>query len=107
MNRKEEFIKLLEAQTFKTNSEIDDYADEHNLPATEVWQWFSEYRDDCLIKQSIGTPCEGCKYVTRVEGFIPCYECCRSKSDYYEKKYNKNTVGGSYEILHTRGRKTA
>ena len=29
MDWKEEFIKLLEAGTFKTNSEIDDYADEH------------------------------------------------------------------------------
>ena len=86
MNRKEEFIKLLEEQTFKTNSEIDDYADEHNLPAAKVWQLFSEYRNDCLIKQSIGTPCEGCKYVTQVDGFTPpCYECCRNKSDYYEK----------------------
>lgn len=86
MNRKEEFIKLLESGAFKTNSEIDDYADEHNLPAAKVWQWFSEYRDDYLIKQSIGTPCEGCKYVTQIDGFTPpCYECCRSKSDYYEK----------------------
>lgn len=86
MNRKEEFIKLLEEQAFKTNSEIDDYADEHNLPAAKVWQWFSEYRDDCLIKQSIGTPCEGCKYVTQIDGFTPpCYECCRNKSDFYEK----------------------
>ena len=29
MNWKEEFIKLLETETFKTNSEIDDYTDEH------------------------------------------------------------------------------
>ena len=86
MNWKEEFIKLLEAQTFKTNSEIDDYADEHNLPAAKVWQWFSEYRDDCLSKQSIGTPCEGWIYVTQTDGFTPpCYECYRNKSDYYEK----------------------
>lgn len=85
MNRKEEFIKLLEAQTFKTNSEIDDYADEHNLSAATVWQWFSEYRDDCLIKQSIGTQCEGCKYVTRIEDFILCYKCYQSNFDYYEK----------------------
>lgn len=35
MNWKEEFIKLLEAKSFKTNSEIDGYADEHNLPAAE------------------------------------------------------------------------
>lgn len=84
MNWKEEFIKLLEEQAFKTNSEIDDYADEHNLPAAKVWQWFSEYRDDCLIKQSIGTPCEGCKYVTQVDGCAPCYECCRNKADFYE-----------------------
>lgn len=53
MNWKEEFIKLLEARTFKTNSEIEDYADEHNLPVADVWQCFAEYRDDCLIKQSI------------------------------------------------------
>ena len=85
MNLKEEFIKLLKAGTFKANSEIDGYADEHNLPAAEVWQWFSEYRDDCLIKQSIGTQCEGCKYVTRIEGFVPCYECCRGRPDYYTK----------------------
>lgn len=85
MNWKEEFIKSLEEQTFKTNSEIDDYADEHNLPAAKVQQWFSEYRDDCLIKQSIGTPCEGCKYVTQVDGCVPCYECCRNKTDFYEK----------------------
>ena len=85
MNRKEEFIRLLEAGAFKTNSEIDDYADDHNLSVLEVWQGFAEYRDACLIKQSIGTPCEGCKYVTRVDGCSPCYECCRSKSDYYEK----------------------
>lgn len=45
MNWKEEFIKLLEAGTFKTNSEIDDYADEHNLPVADVWQCFAEYRD--------------------------------------------------------------
>ena len=86
MNRKEEFIKLLEAGNFKTNSEIDDYADEHNLPVTEVWQWFSDYKNECLIKQSIGTPCEGCKYVTQIDGFTPpCYECCRNKTDFYEK----------------------
>ncbi len=35
MNWKEEFIKLLEAGTFETASDIDDYADEHNLPVTE------------------------------------------------------------------------
>ena len=49
MNWKEEFIKLLEAGAFKTDSEIDDYADEHNLPAADVWQCFAEYRDDYLI----------------------------------------------------------
>lgn len=85
MNWKEEFIKLLEEGNFKTNSEIDDYADEHNLHISEVWQWFAEYRDNYLIKQSIGTPCEGCKYVARIEGSVPCYECCRNKADFYEK----------------------
>lgn len=86
MNWKEEFIKLLEAKTFKTDSEIDDYADEHNLSAAIVWQWFSEYRDDCLIKQSTGTPCEGCKYVTQIDSLTsPCYDCCRNKTDFYEK----------------------
>ena len=89
MNWKEEFIKLLEAETFKTDSEIDDYADENNLPAADVWQCFAEYRDDCLIKQSIGTPCEGCKYVTQIDGpTSPCYECCRNKADFYEKENN-------------------
>ena len=87
MNWKEEFIKLLEAETFKTDSEIDDYADEHNLPAADIWHCYAEYRDDCLIKQSIGTPCEGCKYVTRIGGFIsPCYECCRNRPDFYEER---------------------
>ena len=36
MNWKEEFIKLLESGAFKTNSEIDDYADGHNLSVLEV-----------------------------------------------------------------------
>lgn len=88
MNWKEEFIKLLEAQAFNTNSEIDDYADEHNLPAADVWQCFEEYKDDCLIKQSIGTPCEGCKYVITSRGWGPCDDCCRNKPDCYEKEIN-------------------
>lgn len=84
---KKEFIKLLEAGTFKTNSEIDDYADEHDLPAADVWQCFAEYKDDYLIKQSIGTPCEGCKYVTQIGDLTPpCYECCRNKTDFYEER---------------------
>lgn len=86
MNWKEEFIKLLEAGTFKTDSEIDDYADEHNLLVADVWQCFAEYTEDWLIKQSIGTPCEGCKYVIQSSGSIPCYECCRNKPDYYEER---------------------
>ena len=86
MNWKEEFIKLLGAGAFKTDSGIEDYADDHSLPTAEVWRWFSEYRDACLIKQSIGTPCEGCKYVTQIEGLTsPCYECCRNKADFYTK----------------------
>ena len=86
MNWKEEFIKLLETGSFKTNSEIDDYADEHNLPITDIWQYFAEYRDDYLIKQSIGTLCEGCKYVTQIDSLTsPCYDCCRNKTDFYEK----------------------
>ena len=83
MNWKEEFIKLLEEGYSKT---IDDYAKEHNLPISAVWQCFSDYRNECLIKQSIGTPCEGCKYVTQIDGFTPpCYECCRNKADFYTK----------------------
>ncbi len=87
MNWKEEFIKLLEADKISTDSEIDDYADEHNLSAADVWHCYAEYRDDCLIKQSIGTPCEGCRYVTRIGGFVsPCYECCRNRPDFYEER---------------------
>ena len=66
---KEEFIKLLKAGIFKTNFEIDGYAYEHNLPISDVWQCFLEYEDDCLIEQSIGTPCEGCKYVITSRGW--------------------------------------
>lgn len=86
MNWKEEFIKLLEAGTFKTNSEIDDYADEHNLPVADVWQCYAEYRNDYSIKQSIGTPCEGCKYVIIGRGWGPCDNCCRNKTDFYEER---------------------
>ena len=89
MDWKEEFIRLLESSEISTSSEIDDYADEHNLPVADVWQCFTEYRDECLIKQSIGTPCEGCKHVTRIGGLISsCYECCRNKADFYEKGNN-------------------
>lgn len=86
MTWKEEFIRLLKTETFKTSSEIDDYADEHNLSVADVWQCFAEYRDGRLIEQSVGTPCEGCKYVTQIGGLTPpCYECCRNKADFYEK----------------------
>lgn len=86
MNWKEEFIELLEAGTFKTDSEIDDYADEHNLPATDVWQCVAHYNVSCLIKSSIGALCEGCKHVA--EGSIICRDCCRNKTDFYEKENN-------------------
>lgn len=89
MDWKEEFIRLLKTGSFKTDSDIDDYADEHNLPIADVWQCFAEYRYECLIEQSIGTPCEGCKYVTQIEGLTPpCYECYRNKADFYEKGNN-------------------
>ena len=84
MNWKKEFIKLLEADKFSTDSEIDDYADEHNLPAAEVWQCVANYNISCLIKGSIGTPCEGCKHVA--EGSIICRDCCRNKTDFYEER---------------------
>ena len=86
MSWEEEFIKLLEAGAFKTDSEIDDYAYEHNLSVLDVWRCFTEHRKNCLVKQSIGTPCEGCKYVTHIDGLTsPCYECCRNKADFYTK----------------------
>lgn len=88
MNWKEEFIKLLEAETFQTASDIDDYADEHNLPAADVWQCFTKYEESVLIKQSIGTPCEGCKYVVTQEGWGPCDDCCRNKTDFYTEVEN-------------------
>ena len=83
MDWKEEFIKLLEAGTFETDSEIDDYADEYNLPVSDVWQCVAEHEEDYLIEQSIGTSCEGCKYVTVIRGWAPCRDCCRNKADFY------------------------
>ena len=65
MNWKEEFIKLLEAGAFKTDSEIDDYADQHDLPASDVSQYYAKYRDDYKLKQKIGTPCEACNYIAQ------------------------------------------
>ena len=50
MNWKEEFIKLLEEGTFKTDSEIDDYADEHNLPIADVWHCYVEYREMRILR---------------------------------------------------------
>ena len=84
MDWKEEFVRLLESSQISTDSEIDDYADEHSLSAAEVWQCYAEYKEDCLIKQSIGTPCEGCKHVA--EGSTICRDCRRNKTDFYEER---------------------
>lgn len=86
MNWREEFVRLLESSQISTDSEIDDYADEHNLSIADVWQCYAEYKENHLIKQSIGTPCEGCKHA--IEGSIICLECCRNKADFYEKESN-------------------
>ena len=56
MNWKEEFVRLLESSKISTDFEIDNYANEHNLSIADVWQCYAEYKDNCLIKQSIGTP---------------------------------------------------
>lgn len=78
---KEEFKNKYLVGDFRTDSDIEDFADERNLSWGEVF--------DCLDElQTAGTPCEKCKHIGFRYSMYPCNSCSRRPGiiDMYESK---------------------
>lgn len=82
---KKKFKKKYDNNEFRTASYIYDFIDDNDVSAEEVFEYYNELIDARLIKESIGTSCEGCKYVTEAI-CRPCEGCVRGKKDYYTKE---------------------
>lgn len=82
---KKKFKKKYDNNEFFTASYIYDFIDYNNVSGEEVFEYYNELIDTKLIKESLGTPCEGCKYVTEAI-CRPCEGCVRGKKDYYTKE---------------------
>lgn len=82
---KKKFKKKYDNNEFRTASYIYDFIDANNVSGGEVLEYYNELIDARLIKESLGTPCEGCKYVTEVI-CRPCEGCVRGRKDYYTKE---------------------
>ena len=75
---REELRKLVESGKFRTDSDVDDYAEERGLSVRDVEQAIWE-----IISEN--TPCHGCKHVTLMStGLYPCNSCSRRAKDLYE-----------------------
>lgn len=81
---KNRFKKKYDNNEFRTISYIYDFIVNNNVSGEEVFEYYNELIDARLIKESLGTPCEGCKHVTEVI-CRPCEGCVRGKKDYYTK----------------------
>lgn len=75
---REELRNLIEAGRFRTDGDVDDYADERRLSIRDVEQAIWE-----IISEN--TPCGGCKHVSLMgTGLYPCNSCSRRAKDLYE-----------------------
>lgn len=75
---RKEIREMIEAGSFHTDSDVQDYAEERGLPVRDVdraiWEIVSE-----------NTPCHGCKHVPFMgTGMYPCNCCSRRAEDRYE-----------------------
>lgn len=73
-----ELRKIIEVGSFRTDSDLRDYAEERGLSVRDVdraiWEIISE-----------NTPCHGCRHVTFMStGLYPCSSCARRAKDMYE-----------------------
>lgn len=82
---KKRFKGKYDRNEFFTASYIYDFIDDNDVSAEEVFEYYNELINARLIKESLGTPCEGCKYVTEAI-CRPCEGCVRGKKDYYTKE---------------------
>lgn len=81
MDWKEEFKNKLKDGEFNTDSDLEDFADEHELECGEVFDYL-------FILQTVGTPCEGCKHIGFRYSMYPCNSCSRMPGviDRYESE---------------------
>lgn len=74
-----EIRKMISAGSFRTDSDVDQYAEERKLSVRDVEQVIWE-----IISEN--TPCRGCKHVTLMTtGLYPCNSCSRRAKDLYER----------------------
>lgn len=61
-----------------TDSDIEEYCDEHDLSRKDVFHYVAEVLvPDC---------CKGCKYTDHFNNIYPCNVCSRTYADFYEKE---------------------
>lgn len=77
MNWQENLKRILENGC--TDSDIEDFIDEHPETASFIWDFVYEY--------IAPAECKGCKYV-QMSGMMPCINCSRrvKVKDYYEHR---------------------
>ena len=81
MDWKEEFKNKYLVGDFRTDSDIEDFADEHALKWVEVFDYLA-------ILETTGTVCEKCKHIGFRYSMYPCNSCIRRQgmSDRYERE---------------------
>ena len=80
---KQKLCDEIKAGTILTDSDIEDFCDDHNLSWGEVFHWISVW--------TAPDQCEGCKHVDRYANMYPCNECKRAHMrDHYEREEEKD-----------------
>ena len=79
MGWKEEFKEKLQTNVFRTDSDLEDFAEEQGIDCGEVFDYL-------FVLQTIGTPCENCKNIGLRFSMSPCNCCSRNPAiqDRYE-----------------------
>jgi len=77
---KREFREMLAEDKFSTDSDIENFADKHNVPCGRVFHYLDELKTK-------GTRCEGCKHIGFRYSMYPCNICNRAPyiKDMYER----------------------
>lgn len=75
---RKEIWGMIEAGSFHTDSDVEDYAEERGVSVRDVDRTICE-----IISEN--TPCHGCKHVPFMgTGLYPCNCCSRRAEDRYE-----------------------
>lgn len=76
---KSELREKLTNDNHTTDSDIEDFCDEHDLPRKNVFHY--------IATQLAPDVCKGCKYVDQYNSLYPCKMCSRAHhEDFYEKE---------------------